>query len=144
MRTPPMNNAISKSLPVLLLPFALLFAGAVHASGLQPYTATYDVARNGDAIGNATVTLQRTPDGWSYDSQTHGTHGMAALAAADVSEHSDVRDARGTLETQRYRYRLSTLLKSRERSIDVDAGAGRIVGVDKGREQEGPMQPGVS
>ena len=137
-----MNIATSKSMPALLLAIALPFAAA-SAAGLQPYTATYDVARNGDTIGTATATLRHTADGWSYDTQTRGTHGLAALAAADVNEHSDVRDDRGMLETQRYRYRMSTVFKSHERSIDVDAGSSSIVGVDKGREREFPMQPGV-
>ncbi|MEO8742934.1 MAG: DUF3108 domain-containing protein, partial [Lysobacteraceae bacterium] len=69
--------------------------------------------------------------------------GVAALAAASVSEHSDVRDDHGMLETQRYRYRMSSLLKTRERSIEVNAASGNIIGIDKGRAQEFPMQPGV-
>ena len=143
MRMHLLNIVTPKSTPALLLSFALLFATAASAAGLQAYTATYDVARNGDAVGKATVTLQHTHDGWSYDSQTNGTHGMAALAAANVSEHSDVRDNLGVLETQRYRYRISTLLKTRERSINIDAASGNIIGIDKGRAQEFPMQPGV-
>ncbi len=134
-----MNAALRR----LILPLALLLSAASSAAGLQPYTATYEVERNGGSLGDATVTLRQTPGGWSYDSQTHGTHGMAALAAADISEHSELRVSGGALETRSYRYHLSTLLKSRERRIDVDPVAGRIVSTDKGREQEFPMQPGV-
>ena len=128
---------------VLMLPLSLLLAGAASAVGLQPYTATYQVMRNGDALGRATVTLQQTPGGWDYASTTHGTSTMAMLAGADVSEHSTVRDSNGVLETRSYRYRLSTILKNRERSIDVDAASGRIRTRDKKGEQEFPMQAGV-
>jgi hypothetical protein len=126
-----------------MLPLALLLSAASSAAGLRPYTATYEVERNGGSLGDATVSLRQTAGGWSYDSQTRGTHGMAALAAADINEHSELRDNGGVLETRSYRYHLSTLLKSRERSIEVDPAAGRIVSIDKGREQEFPMQPGV-
>ena len=130
-----------RSVGLVLL--TLLAPASATAAGLQPYTASYQVIRNGDAIGSATVTLRQTPGGWSYDSQTRGTSGLAALAAADISEHSELRAGNGVLETRSYRYRMSTLLKTRERSIDVDSAAGRIVSTDKGREQEFPMQSGV-
>jgi hypothetical protein len=126
-----------------VLPVALLLVATASAAGLQPYSATYEVARNGGALGSATVTLRQTPNGWSYDSQTRGTSGLAALAAADVNEHSEVRANGGVLETRSYRYKMSTLLKSRERSIEVDAASGQIVTHDKKGEQQFPMQPGV-
>ena len=127
----------------LVLAIALLLSAAASAAGLQPYTATYEVARNGGALGNATVTLRQIPGGWDFDSTTRGTSGMARLAAADISEHSTVHDSNGVLETRSYRYRLSTIIKTRERSIDVDAASNRIFTHDKHGEQQFPMQPGV-
>ncbi len=127
----------------LALAVALLLSAASFAGGLQPYSATYEVARNGGALGSATVTLRQIPGGWDFDSTTHGTSGMARLAAADVNEHSTVHASNGVLETRGYRYRLSTLFKTRERSIDVDAASGRIFTHDKKGDQQFPMQPGV-
>ncbi len=127
----------------LVLPIALLLAAAASMTGLRPYTATYDFARNGDALGSVTFTLRQTPDGWSYDSQTKATSGLAKMAAFDVSEHSEMRVNGGVLETRSYRYRQTSVFKSRERSIDVDAAAGRIVAIDKKGEQDYPYQPGV-
>lgn len=148
MRLPWMPIAGRKISPALLLPVASVLVALVvsspsHAAELQPYTATYAVARNGDAIGIATVTLRKIPGGWDYDSTTRGTSGMARLANADFNEHSNVRDNKGVLETRSYRYRLSSIIKTRERSIDVDAASGRIVTHDKKGDQEFPMQPGV-
>ena len=118
-------------------------AGSISAAALRPYTAIYEVSRNGDVAARATVTLQQSGDHWSLDSITTGTHGLAALAAADIREHSDFRDNGGQLETLGYRYTQKTILKSKERSIHVDAAAGRIVSTDKKGEHEFPIQPGV-
>jgi len=126
-----------------LFPCMMVLGALAHAAGLQPYTAVYDVTRNGDTLGHATVTLQRTPEGWDYESITHGSNGLAALAAADIDEHSEINDKSGALEMRSYRYRLSTIVKSSERSITVDTTGNRIVSRDRKRETEFPMQPGV-
>jgi hypothetical protein len=119
-----------------------LLSGAASAA-LRPYTATYEVSRNGAVAGRATVTLQQSGDHWSIESITTGTNGLAALAAADIREHSDFRDNGGQLETLGYRYAQKTILKSSERSISVDSADGRIVSRDKHGEHEFPLQPGV-
>ncbi len=134
---------IARKPHALVVAAALLMSAASAAAGLQPYTATYEVARNGGALGSATVTLRQIPGGWDFDSTTRGTSGMARLAAADVNEHSTVHEINGVLETRSYRYRLSSIIKTRERSIDVDAASGRIVTHDKKGEQQFPMQLGV-
>lgn len=127
----------------VVLVSGLLLAGAASAISLHPYTAIYEVSRNGATAGRATVTLQQSGDHWSIDSITTGTNGLAALAAADIREHSDFRDNNGQLETLGYRYAQKTILKSSQRSIDVDTAAGRIVSRDKKGEHEFPLQPGV-
>jgi hypothetical protein len=128
---------------IALLACGLLLAGAALAVPLHPYTAIYDVSRNGSVAGRATVTMQPSGDHWSIDSVTTGTHGLAALAAADIREHSEFRDSGGQLETLGYRYSQKTILKSTERSIRVDNAAGRIFSSDKKGEHEFPLQPGV-
>ena len=125
-----------------LLPF-LLLGGLAHAATLQPYVATYAVTRNGDTLGQATVTLKQTPGGWDFDSLTHGTSGLAALAAADVDEHSQVAVTAGILETRNYHYRLKSIVKSSERNIAVDPASKNIVISDKKHTQSFPMQPGI-
>jgi len=126
-----------------LLPCLMLLGGFTQAAELQPYTATYEVARNGDTIGQATITLKRTPDGWDYESLTHGTSGIAAFAAADIDEHSEISANAGVLELRSYHYRLSTIVKSSQRSITVDPAGKRVVSRDKKHEIEYPMQPGA-
>jgi len=126
-----------------LLPCLLMLGGLAHAAELQPYTATYEVGRNGDTIGQATITLKRTPGGWDYESVTHGTNGLAAFAAADVDEHSELSANGGKLELRSYHYRLSTIVKSSQRSITADPASNRITVHDKKHDTQFPMQPGV-
>jgi len=130
-------------LPWLLLPGLLLVGKTAQGAELKPYAAKYEVSRNGDIIGQATITLKRTPDGWDYESLTHGTSGLAAFAAADVNEHSTIGVNAGTLELRSYEYRLSTIVKSSRRSITVDTASNRVVVHDKKHDSEYPMQPGA-
>jgi len=136
MRTDTIKHAV-------LLPCLVLLCGFAQAAELKPYTATYEVARNGDTIGRATISLKRTPGGWDYESVTHGTSGLAAFAAADIDEHSEISANAGVLELRSYRYRLSTIVKSSQRSIEVDPTGKRVISRDKKHDTEYPMQPGA-
>jgi len=134
-----MKNSI---LPALL-PVAMLLAGAAPAAELRPFTANYEMQRSGDAVGEATFSLRQTQGGWEYDQSTRGTHGMAALAAASVDERSLLDVVGGALQVRSYRYHMSTLVKSSNRSVDVDPASNSIVIRDKKHEQSFPMQAGV-
>ncbi len=134
---------ISKIASAAVLSGLMLVASGARAATLQAYTASYEVTRNGDTLGQATVTLKPSPGGWIYESLTHGTSGLAALAAADIDERSEISSNAGVLEMRGYHYRLATLLKSSERDISVDHAANRIVIRDKKHERAFPMQPGV-
>jgi len=132
-----------KFIPSLLAPLAMAASLAHAATGLQPYTAHYEVIRNGDKLGQAIVTLKQTPGGWDYESTTHGTSGMARLAGADIEEHSVVSAANGKLQTSQYHYRLSTLVKSTQRDIVADPATNKLVIRDKKHTLEFPITPGV-
>ncbi len=134
---------MNRSIASALLPLLLLLAGNARAADLQPFTANYEMQRSGDAIGEATFSLRRAPGGWEYDQATRGTHGMAALAAANIDERSMLEVAGGVLQIRSYHYHLSTLVKSTDRSIDVDPSSNTIVIRDKKHEQSFPMQAGV-
>lgn len=131
----------------LLLGTAFALCALTAQAAPQPYTATYDVLRNGSLLGRGTVSLQAAPsedNHWLFRTDTRGTEGLAGLAAAQISEQSTLRwDARGP-ETRDYRFRQSTAFsKSRERSVQIDAAAGRIVSRDKNGEHVFPYQTGV-
>ena len=45
---------------------------------LAPYTAEYDVIRNGKTLGSSRVSLSRDGSNWRYDADTTGDRGMAS------------------------------------------------------------------
>lgn len=131
--------------PILATALALALLPCLHAQAatLSAFTANYQMQRNGGLIGDATFRLQATPDGWEYDQSTRGTHGMAALASANVEERSILQDVGGALQLRSYRYHMSTLVKSSDRSVDVDPASNEIVIRDKKHVQTFPMRSGV-
>lgn len=127
----------------MLLAFAAATSLA-QAAAPTPYTATYEVIRNGKPLGTGTVTLK--PDGrghWELTSVTEGTKGLASLAGVEIRERSviDVRD--DAMETLDYQYQQSAGWKKRERSVRFDAASRRITSRDKDREFGFDLTPGV-
>lgn len=133
----------------LVRPFALLLLLAAlplaaFAQLPAPYSATYEVRRNGDPQGTATVEFRQLPNGrFELRSRTVGNQGLAALAGVDLEEHSVLRLAGGVPETVAYSYRQKVAWKSKSRDISVDADARRIRYADKDRDYAPPYRPGV-
>ncbi len=126
-----------------LLAMAIAIPALSLAAPLHPFTATYQMSRNGSLVGEATFSLQPVANGWEYDQSTRGTHGVAALAAANVDERSTLEVVDGALQLRSYSYRMSTLLKSSHRSVEVDPAARTVVIRDKKSAQSFPLQPGL-
>ena len=92
-------------------------SAAATAAAPTPYTAEYEVLRNGSLMGRGTVTLQCDADGiWQLRSLTRGTKGMAGLAGAEILEESRLRWVDDQPLSQSYRYRQELAWRSRERS----------------------------
>lgn len=127
------------------LAFALALAPlAAQATLPPPYTANYEVRRNGQAMGSATVVFRALPNGrYELRSHTVGSQGLAAIAGVELDERSILRIAGGAPETVAYSYRQQLAWKSRARDITVDAGARRITSTDKDRSFSPPYRPGV-
>jgi Protein of unknown function (DUF3108) len=129
----------------------LLFASLLLAPALAlaappppPYTANYEVLRNGDRLGKATVVFKALPNGrYELTSNTVGSDGLAAIAGVAIDERSILRWTGEQPETIVYTYRQQLAWKTRERSIQVDAGNRRIESQDKDRRFSPPYQPGV-
>lgn len=121
-----------------------LAATAAHAAPLQGYTAEYEVLRNGKAVGRAEVRLQALDGGhWELHSHTRGTAGLAALAGVEIDERSRFRWQGDRPETLAYRYRQSGALRSRERRVEIDFAAGRLLSTDREREYRFDLLPGT-
>jgi hypothetical protein len=130
-------------LKTLVAGFALLPALALAAMP-APYSAHYEVLRNGDRAGEATVTLKALGEGRAeFTSNTVGSEGLAALAAATVSERSVLRWHEGAPETVSWDYHQKIAWKSRDRSLSVDPGAQRLDLRDKDKRYSPPYKRGV-
>lgn len=93
---------------------------------LKPYTATYQVFRNGSALGNATVKLSAAGNSrWELSSDTTGT-GIAAIAGVEIFERSVLRWNDGRPETIDYSFNQKTGFKNKQRSIRVNP-QGKII-----------------
>ena len=113
------------------------------AAPVAPFSATYEVRRNGDVLGEATLRLARDGTDWRFTSETRGTQGLAKIAGVRIDESSRFRYVDGRPETLDYRYAQKTSFNSRERSAVVDAAAGRITLRNRDERQEAPYVQGI-
>jgi hypothetical protein len=118
---------------------AIASAGAPH-----PYTARYEVLRNGERMGDATIRFAALPNGrYDLSTRTRGSGGMAALLGVSVDERSILRWHDGRPETVAYSLAQKVGWKDKQRSLRVDADAGRITSTDKGQDIALPYTAGV-
>ncbi len=112
-------------LPTRLAALSLLMlATAAQAAGtapLRPFSARYEVLRNGKELGQATLALRDDGNGpWEFSNETRGTRGIAGMLGVDVTEKSTFRWRDGQPESLSYRYSQEAAIKSKERSVDFD------------------------
>lgn len=110
-------------LPVLAL-LTLALAAPLAAAPVAPFTATYEVRRNGSLLGEATLQLMRDGADWRFSSSTRGTHGLARIAGVRIEESSRFRYLpNGRPETLHYNYAQTSSFNERRRSA-------RVLGID--------------
>jgi hypothetical protein len=132
------------------VPLALLLAlvagiGGVGArdAPLAPFSAEYEVQRNGKAIGSSTMALSREGDGWTYRSVTQGERGMAALVGLRIEQSTDFAWHDRLPRPIRSRYRQQATLGNRSVEVDYDWSAGRYRLVDRKGEHAHALVPGT-
>jgi hypothetical protein len=121
-------------LPCLLLAgFVLAISTtAAFAAPPTPFTATYQVSRDGEAMGEATITLKSLGNGeYEYSNQIHGTSGLAAALGANSSDVTRFRWNNNTAETETYNSKVNAL-KIKQRVMQVN-WASKQVSVDDGK-----------
>jgi hypothetical protein len=116
----------------LLASFALVVSTAAFAAQPTPFTATYQVSRQGEAMGEATITLKSLGNGeYEYSNQIHGTSGLAAMLGANSSDVTRFRWNNNAPETERYTSKV-VALKTKQRTMQVDWNS-KQVNVDDGK-----------
>jgi hypothetical protein len=127
----------------LIAALALVPLAAEAAAPPPPYTAQYEVRRNGNRLGTATVSFRKLANGrYELVSDSTGSEGLAAIAGLSVNERSILRWG-DQPETVAYDYRQKMAWKSRARSMQVDAAAGRIDSTDKDAHYSPRYERGV-
>lgn len=129
----------------LFTSIALLLSGTAAAAAVpHPFTAKYQVLRNGDAIGEVTLTLRADADGtWHYVSHMQGTSGLAALLGATVDENSRFRWRDDRPEAIRYNYHMSVAFKDRTRNVRVNWAKGTVQATQGGKQFTYPSHAGL-
>ena len=122
--------------------FALLLAvpALSIAAPPKPYTAEYEVRYDGtiQMHGTATITFAALGDD-RYELHTS----LTAIAGISRDERSTIRWTGDQTETIDYAFRQQMGWKKRERSVHVDAAAGRVASTDKSHAYSIRYQPGV-
>lgn len=121
--------------------WAWLLAASGALAQPKPYTAEYDVLRNGKPLGRGTVTLVDEGETWHLTSVTRGTQGLASIAGVEIVEASTLRWRDGKPETIDYRYTQQAAWKTRERGVRVDAERGRILSREKDKSHDFDYRP---
>ncbi|GLQ47640.1 hypothetical protein GCM10007862_26910 [Dyella lipolytica] len=118
---------------ILLAGLALVtFTTAAFAAAPTPFTATYQVSRDGEAMGQATITLKALGNGeYEYSNQIRGTSGLAAMLGANSSDITRFRWNNNAPETESYNSKVSAL-KTKQRQMLVNWNT-KQVSVDEGK-----------
>lgn len=120
-----------RTLAALFLVASAAAGHAADAEAIAPFRADYQLIRNGDHIGTATIELIMGKDGYQFSTRSEGTKGLAGFAGVRIDENSTFRWQDGKPETMHYRYAQKAAWKRRQRSVDVDHDS-RTVHVDDG------------
>lgn len=110
---------------------------------LPAFTAHYQLLRNGNPIGTATLTLSQGHDGtWTFTTASQGTSGLASLLGASVREVSAFRWVGDLPQGISYDYVMKTAIKQQQRHVNFDWSAHTIT-VDDDGIHHFPTQPGA-
>jgi hypothetical protein len=128
----------------LLALLAAALPALASAGAPAPYVAKYEVLRNGEPLGEATVRFSALPNGrYDLSSQTRGSGGLAAVLGVSIDERSILRWHEGRPETVAYSFAQKIGWKNTQRSLKVDAAGGRMTSHYKDEDITLPYQQGV-
>ncbi|QEE26469.1 DUF3108 domain-containing protein [Rhodanobacter glycinis] len=123
---------------------ALATSAAFAATPPQPFTATYQVLREGEAIGQATIQLKAVGNGqYEYSNDVKGTSGLAAMLGASSSETTRFRWTGGVPETLTYDYKMETAIKQKQRHLQADWSTHQVSVTDNGKHFSYATAPGM-
>jgi hypothetical protein len=109
-------------LPQILIASVALavFTTTAFAAPPQPFTASYQVLRDGETLGQATITLKSLGNNeYEYSNQMKGTAGLAAMLGINSSSVTRFRWNNNAPETETYTNKV-TGFKPKQRTMQVN------------------------
>lgn len=134
-------------IPRTLLASLMVMACASMAAAdapVAPYSADYEVLRNGKAVGSSSTHLERNGDTWTWRSHTAGERGMAWMVGLKVDQSMDFRWTDGTPQPLRSNYRQQATLGNRSVDVDYDWSAHRYRLRDRKGEHSHELEHGAT
>lgn len=139
-----LKTSAPRLLPLLLALILLPLAATAQAAAPAPFSAQYRVLRDGDAIGQATLSLSHARNGeYVFSNVTRGSAGLAALLGLDVSESSRFLWHGNAAQDLGYTYHMQSTFKSITRSTAFDWNSGQITVRDGHSQQHYAAVPGT-
>lgn len=120
---------------LLALTLATTFAAAAATAPPVPaFSARYQLLRNGNPIGEATLILSDGKNGaWTFTTTSKGTSGLAGLLGATTHETSVFHWVDNLPRCDSYDYSLDTAVKQQHRTVHCDWNRHVIEVDDKGK-----------
>lgn len=126
----------------LLIPCAAIAAPA--EAPLPGFHARYELSHNGDHIGEARISLERSGGGtWTFITESQGNGGLAGLVGAEIHERTVFRWRDGLPELVESDYDQKVAWKRKQRHLRVDADQGIVESQDEKRSSELPFTPNL-
>lgn len=114
------DTLLRTGLAVIGLLAVTTVALAAEPAPVKPFDASYEVLRNGKALGSSRTTLSQENGGWRFHSEVVGERGMAALAGFKISQTMDFQWQDGQLRPSRSIYDQQATLGSRKVEVHYD------------------------
>lgn len=106
---------------------------------LAPFSAEYEVYRNGRKLGQSVARLKKAGDLWLYEVDTEADKGLAGLLGGQVEERSRFQVLGSELRPVEYQYQQGIRFSRREGTAHFDWDRLVITGTYKKKDFELPL-----
>lgn len=108
-------GSLMKSLLGLIL---LSTASLAAAAEIAPFSASFTVSRNGDALGHMQMRLSQVDaSNWAFVSKTEGEKGLAGFLGVTIEERSQLTRGENGFTTAGYSYQQKMVGRNRKRGL---------------------------
>lgn len=128
----------------ILLSLMLCLPVLALAAPPKPFSADYDVFRNGSRLGTGTVSLRELPDGqWELQTRSNASGGLAGVAGVRREERSLLRWTGKQFATVEYTMQQRAAWNTRNLRIEIDSQARTASSTNRRETRELAYQPGM-